>query len=88
MTLDQFHALKVWHRRHWRQHPVEKNTWEGILTIWLLGWAGAPAALLIGALWIEPLCFGAWFLPGVYVALRRYLHRSGRLRCDWITALR
>jgi len=29
-----------------------------------------------------------WFLPGAYVALRRYLHRSGRLRCDWITALR
>ena len=50
MTLDQFHALKVWHRRHWRRHPVEKNTWEGILTIWLLGWVGALAALLINAL--------------------------------------
>jgi hypothetical protein len=88
MTLQQLHALKVWHRRHHRDHPVEKNTWEGVLTVWLMGWAGAPAALLIGEIWAEPLCLCAWFLPGAYVALRYKLHRSGRLRCDWLNALR
>jgi hypothetical protein len=88
MTLQQLHALKVWHRRHWRDHPVEKNTWEGVLTVWLMGWVGAPAAYVVGATWAEPLCLIAWFLPGAYVALRLRLHRRGRLRCDWLNALR
>jgi hypothetical protein len=88
MTLEQLHAIKVWHRLHWRDHPVEKNTWEGVLVVWLLGWVGAPAAFLVGAIWVEPLCLLAVFLPGGYVALRTRLHRSGLLRCDWITALR
>jgi hypothetical protein len=88
MTLQQLHSLKVWHRRHWRDHPVEKNTWEAVLTVWLMGWVGAPAAFVVGAAWVEPLCLGAVFLPGAYVALRIRLHRSQRLRCDWITALR
>lgn len=88
MTLQQLHALKVWHRRHYHHHPVEKNAWEGVLTVWLMGCVGAPTAYVIGAIWAEPLCLCAWFLPGAYVALRLKLHRSGRLRCDWIDALR
>jgi hypothetical protein len=64
MTLQQYHSLKVWHRRHWRKHPVEKNLWEAILTLWITGGVGLP------------------------VALRTRLHRSSRMRCDWITALR
>ena len=88
MTLQQYHALKVWHRRHWRDHPVEKNTWDTILTLWMSGWVGVPAALLIGAPWAEAASLAVLFLPGLYVALRIRLHRSRRLRCDWITALR
>ena len=88
MTLQQLHALKVWYRRHWRDHPVEKNTWDAVLTLWMMGWVGAPAALLIGQPWAEAASLGVLFLPGLYVALRTRLHRKGRLRCDWITALR
>ena len=88
MTLQQFHALKVWHRRHWRDHPVEKNIWDSILTLWVTGWVGGPAALLIGVPWAEAASIAVLFLPGLYVALRTRLHRNGRLRCDWITALR
>jgi len=88
MTLQQLHSLKVWHRRHWRDHPVEKNTWETVLTVWLMAWVGAPAALVIRADWIEPVCLALLFLPGAYVALRVRLHRSGKLRCDWLNALR
>jgi hypothetical protein len=88
MTLQQYHSLKVWHRRHWRDHPVEKNVWDTILTLWMSGWIGAPAALLIDAPWAEAACMAVLFLPGLYVALRIRLHRRGRLRCDWITALR
>jgi hypothetical protein len=88
MTLQQFHSLKVWHRRHWRDHPVEKNTWETVLTVWLMAWVGMPAAFVIHADWIEPFCLVLLFLPSAYVALRAKLHRSGKLRCDWLTALR
>ncbi len=88
MTLQQHHSLKVWHRRHWRDHPVEKNTWDTILTLWMCGWVGLPAALLIGMPWAEAASLAVLFLPGLYVALRIRLHRRGRLRCDWITALR
>ena len=35
MTLDQFQSLRMWHMRHWQQHPVEKHTWEGVLTLWM-----------------------------------------------------
>ncbi len=87
MTLAQLHDLKVWHQRHWRDHPFEKNTWEMVLTIWLVGWVGAPAALLVHARWALALCTAVFFLPGLYVSLRRRLHRTGVLRCDWIVAL-
>ena len=88
MTLQQYHSLKVWHRRHWRDHPVEKNTWDTILTLWMSGWVGLPAALLVEAPWAEAASLAMLFLPVFYVALRIRLHRSGRLRCDWLTALR
>ena len=88
MTLQQYHSLKVWHRRHWRNHPVEKNLWEAILTLWLTGGIGLPVSLLIDEPWAAGASFALLFLPGLYVALRIRLHRRGKLRCDWITALR
>ena len=88
MTLQQYHSLKVWHRRHWRDHPVEKYLWEAILTLWVTGGVGLPVALLIDAPWPAAASIVALFLPGRYVALRTRLHHSGRMRCDWITALR
>ena len=88
MTLAQYHALKVWHIRHCRDRPLEKAAWDLVLMLWMCGWVGLPAALLVDA----PLAFGTCgallFLPGAYVALRRRLHRRGVLRCDWVTALR
>ena len=86
MTLQQFHSLKIWHRRH-GFHPVEKNTWDAVLTVWMMGWVGAPAGFLVDSAWAEAACLSVLFLPGLYVALRRSLHRSHRLRCDWISAI-
>ena len=88
MTLQQYHSLKVWHRRHWRNHPVEKNLWEAILTLSMAGGMGLPAALLLDEPWAAVAGLALLFLPGRYVALRTRLHRNGRMRCDWITALR
>ena len=88
MTLLQFHALKVWHSRHGRRQPFEKNAWDAVLTLWLMGCVGAPAALLLHVGWALFGCAGAMFLPGAYVAVRRWLHRRRVLRCDWIVVLR
>ncbi len=86
MRLHEFHSLKVWHQKHGR-HPVEKNVWDAVLTVWLIGWVGAPTAFLVHANGAEAACLGVLFLPGLYVALRRRLHRAHLLRCDWISAL-
>ncbi len=88
MTLHQFEELKVWHLRQGRRHPVEKNLWGAVLTVWLIGCVGAPAAFLLHAGWAEVACLSVLFLPGLYVALRRRLHNKRWLRCDWIVALR
>ena len=87
MRLQQFHALKVWHRQHGR-HPVEKNVWDVVLIIWLVGWVGAPTAFMIDSGWAEGACLSVLFLPSIYVTLRRWLHRAKLVRCDWIGALR
>jgi hypothetical protein len=53
----------------------------------VIGWMGLPASLILRL----PLAIGAcvllFFVPGGYVALRRWLHRHARLRCDWLTSL-
>lgn len=88
MNLDQLQDLKQWHERHVREQPFEKHVWDMVLTLWLAGWVGAPAAFAIHAGWALVLCGGLVFLPSLYVALRRRLHAGGALRCDWIRALR
>ena len=49
MTLDQFNTLKLWHRTHSQERPVERYAWDVVLLLWVAGWVGGPAALLIGA---------------------------------------
>jgi hypothetical protein len=88
MKLAEFEAMKAWHQRHWRDQPVEKHVWDIVLTLWLAGWVGVPSAFVTHARWAEVVCVALLFLPGAYVALRRRLHRSGVLRCDWSAALK
>ena len=74
--------------RQGHRHPIEKILWDAVLTIWLVGCVGAPASFLLRAGWAEVACLSVLFLPGLYVALRRWLHRTRLLRCDLIVALR
>ena len=88
MTLDQFQDLRQWHLRHQGDHPMEGHVWTAILTLWMVGWVGAPTAWLLQ--W-DLAALGAVllvFAPGRYVAWRERLHRRGWLRCDWIVMLR
>lgn len=87
MTLDEFQALKDWHARHAFDRPLEGHVWDGVMTLWLIGWVGTPTAWIVGAELVALCTAGCVLLPGVYVALRRRLHRSGRLRCDWLRAV-
>ena len=88
MTLAQFQELRHWHLRHWREQPIEKQLWDSVLTLWIVGWVGGPAALLSHQLWAAAVCLCLLPLPGAYVALRARLHRQKRLRCDWLATLR
>lgn len=87
MTLQQLQQLKRWHVEHRVDHPVEYHLYDLVLTSWMLGWMGAPAALILGN---EPwlvACALAFAMPAAYVAWRTWLHRRGRLRCDWLDSL-
>lgn len=88
MTLDQFQDLRQWHLRHRGDHPLEGHIWTLVVTLWMVGWVGAPTAWLLQ--WDATALATALFVfaPGTYVALRGLLHRRGKLRCDWIVALR
>ena len=87
MTLGQFQDLKRWHQRHADEQPLEKHVWDVILTLWVSGWVGGPVAVLVHAGWALLTCVALLFLPGIYVALRRRLHKVRLLRCDWIASL-
>ena len=87
MTLQQFHSLKLWHTHH-DNHPMERNAWDAVLTLWMCGWIGGAASLILFEPWAWVACLALLFLPNAYVGLRARLHRQGRLRCDWITAVR
>lgn len=87
MTLHQMTQLKRWHVVHRQESPAEYHAWDAVLTVWLMGWMGVPAALLLWQPGCVCLCVAAFFAPPIYARLRTHLHRQGRLRCDWIGVL-
>ena len=86
MTLNEMQRIKQWLASHRDDHPVEYHLWDGVLTLWLMGWVGWLPAFVFGQLWAMPLCVLGMLLPGSYVAWRRRAHRARRLRCDWVAA--
>lgn len=87
MTLQQLHAVKLWHVSHKHDCPLEYHAWDTVLTSWLVGWMGEPAALLLWWPEVAVACALLFLAPTVYVAVRRSLHQRGRLRCDWLESL-
>ena len=86
MTLQQLSDLKRWHVMHRREHPVELALFDGVLSFWVMGWIGVPAAIVIGEPMAVLLSLMLVTMPRYYVAARLKLHRAGRLRCDWLCA--
>jgi hypothetical protein len=83
MKLEAMQRIKRWHLAHQSDHPVEYQTWDAMLTLWLVGWVGWVPAFTFGALWSAPLLVAAMSAPTLYVAWRRQAHQAHRLRCDW-----
>jgi hypothetical protein len=88
MTLHQLSVLKQWHVAHRGDHPVEFHTWDAMLTFWVMGWMGMPAALILSAPLGLVLCVVLFFAPTLYVRTRQRLHQQHRLRCDWLDVTR
>lgn len=86
MTLTQMSMIKRWHQAHHRDHGLEYQLWDAMLTCWILGWMGVPAALLLAPEAGLLACVALYFAPSAYVALRVRLHRRGVLRCDWLSS--
>jgi hypothetical protein len=84
MNVRQMSMLKRWFVDHRERSPLEYHVWDAVLTMWLMGWMGVPPALLLHWSWALALCVLLYFAPPAYVRLRRRLHASGRLRCDWL----
>jgi len=88
MNVRQMSSLKRWQVAHRDRSPVEYHAWDAVLTLWLMGWVGVPPALLLHRTWAVMLCLPLFFAPRAYVSVRARLHARGRLRCDWLPALR
>ena len=84
MNLNELQRIKQWHVQHRGEHPLEYHLWDGMLTLWVMGWVGWVPAWAFDQLWSTPLCAAAMFAPTLYVAWRAKAHRAQRLRCDWI----
>ena len=65
MTLQQLVSIKQWHLSHPQEHPVEHQMWDGMLTSWVFGWTGLPAAWFLNSLAVMSLCLSLLLLPGL-----------------------
>ncbi len=84
LTLNDLQRIRQWHLAHRHEQPLETHLWDGVLTLWLMGWMGWVPVLMLQAVWAMPLCLLAMSLPGFYVSWRRKAHLQQRLRCDWL----
>ena len=87
MTLKQLSQIKRWLVLHGNNHRIELETWNMILSAWVVGWVALPGAMMLQEWLLMPALLIATLLPQLYVSSRRRLHRRGRLRCDWLCAI-
>jgi hypothetical protein len=87
MTLQQLATVKRWHQIHRRDASLEYQLWDAILTCWVLGWVGVPAAVVLAPEGGLLTCALLLCVPELYVRLRARLHRRRVLRCDWLASV-
>ena len=88
ITLAQLERVKNWHLAQQGKRPVERQVWEAVLTLWIMGWMGWFPAYAFEAPWAYPLCLLGVLTPRLYVDWRARAHEARRLRCDWLDLMR
>ena len=84
ITLAQMQRLKEWREAQRGGRALERQLWEIVLTVWLMGWIGWIPAFASEASWAYPLCLLGMLAPGLYVYWRARAHERRYLRCDWL----
>ncbi len=89
LSLKQLQRLKHWRalQRERRRYRLECAVWEGVLTLWMLGWTAWLPAVALGLQTLLPLCVAGVLTPQLYAYARARAHAHGRLRCDWLDLL-
>jgi hypothetical protein len=87
LSLTHLQRVKKWHLAHQAAHPVEYQLWDGVLTLWVIGWTGWLPAFAFGGAWAYPLCVLGMMMPRLYFWWRARAHERGQLRCDWLDQL-
>lgn len=82
--LDELQRVRLWHVAHKRQRPVECMLFDAVLALWLVGCVGWLPALILGQVWLLPMCLLAIATPQLYLRWRARAHVTRRLRCDWL----
>ena len=84
LSLNELQRIKQLARgRTGRTTRMEYHLWDGMLTLWVLGWVGWLPAMVMDALWALPLCVAgictaaALRAPGASGRTRRTLLRLG-----------
>lgn len=82
--IDELQRIKKWHVAHRKGHEIEYQTWDTVLTLWVMGSVGWLLVWPLDLLWALPLCALGSAAPELYIHFRKRAHREARLRCDWI----
>lgn len=88
ISLTELKRIKNWHAAQHGAHPLERQVWEAVMTVWVMAWIAWLPAYAFDDAWAYPLCLLGVFAPAIYVQLRARAHARGRLRCDWLDLLR
>lgn len=86
LNLAALQRIKRWHIAHKAEHPLEYQSWDAILMLWVMGWVGWLPAFALDIPLAYPLCLLGMAAPQLYVYWRLRAHARGRLRCDWLEA--
>ena len=82
--VDELQRIKKWQVAHRRGHEIEYQTWDAMLTLWVMGGVGCLVVLPLGLAWALPLCAAGIAAPELYIHARKKAHQRQQLRCDWI----
>ena len=82
--IGELQRIKKWQVAHRKGHELEYQTWDTMLTLWVMGGVGWLLVWPLDLLWALPLCALGTAAPELYIHFRKKAHREDRLRCDWI----